>query len=388
MRDEAELVERVDGLGIGVVSAQRLVDITLRFDDHFALRVRRQRLGLLHEVRPAVLRGGAGIPIDLQRLARGEHRPSALADDRDAGQHARLHHVRDGRRTLDDERVEDARQLLDLLDIEALGLAADRGAFRDARVLHPRELHIEREQRLAADERGVVDAREALADELVFFAVLEFERSDVRHRQRGGGRRQRSITRRSSACGVDDPALGGGEVGSGHAPLLRGGGDEHRARTGARVAQLIPSPGDRHRAPCDLRAVYGAIDLSLLDRDIRPLRIELLGEDHAEARLDALPDLRVLRDEGDPAVWCDAHERSGRERPRRRTRLRLPDPRHTHGQAEHQPARSTARHFDEAATAQIGEHPGGDIRASAEHHAIELLAVHHAFSLPAWPLPA
>ena len=62
---------------------------------------------------------------------------------------------------------------------------------------------------------------------------------------------------------------------------------------------------------------------------LRPVDVQLLGDQHRQHRLDALADLRVLGDDGDAAIGGDRDERGRCERRRRRgaRRLRLLRPR-------------------------------------------------------------
>ena len=53
--------------------------------------------------------------------------------------------------------------------------------------------------------------------------------------------------------------------------------------------------------------------MRLLDAHVLPLDVELLGDQHREHRLHALPDLRILGDDRDDAVRRDADERVRRE---------------------------------------------------------------------------
>ncbi len=89
---------------------------------------------------------------------------------------------------LDDERVNDPRQALDLVDVRADHLAADRGALLIRGVQHVGHARIDAEQRAAGDDHLVVDAGDRAADDRVVLAFLELERSDIRHGLLGGER--------------------------------------------------------------------------------------------------------------------------------------------------------------------------------------------------------
>ena len=87
-----------------------------------------------------------------------------------------------------------------------------------------------------------------------------------------------------------------------HAPRLRRGRDEHLADRRADLAQRIPVGRRRRAAAGVLPAVLRLVEIGLLDPDALPLDVELVGDDHRQRGLDALPDLRVLRDDGDDVV--------------------------------------------------------------------------------------
>ena len=93
-----------------------------------------------------------------------------------------------------------------------------------------------------------------------------------------------------------------------HLPRLGGGGDQHRLGTGARLTQLVPGARDGGRASRALIAIELGIDLSLLHHDVIPVSVELIGNDHAEGRLDALADFRGFGIDGDGVVRGDADE--------------------------------------------------------------------------------
>ena len=64
---------------------------------------------------------------------------------------------------------------------------------------------------------------------------------------------------------------------------------------GADLTHRIPVGRRRGAAAGDLRAVLRLIDVGLHDLDAAPVDVELVGDDHRQHVLDALPDLRVLR---------------------------------------------------------------------------------------------
>ena len=50
------------------------------------------------------------------------------------------------------------------------------------------------------------------------------------------------------------------------------------------------------------------IEFALLDANLRPVGVQLIGNEHREHRLDALTDLGVLRDDRDPGQLQSADQ--------------------------------------------------------------------------------
>src|SRR4029077_18797238 len=63
-----------------------------------------------------------------------------------------------------------------------------------------------------------------------------------------------------------------------------------------------------------LRTVNSFVEVSLLDADGFPIDVELIGDDHGEAGLDALTDFGILADDGDGAVGSNTDKSRGQER--------------------------------------------------------------------------
>ena len=72
-----------------------------------------------------------------------------------------------------------------------------------------------------------------------------------------------------------------------------------RRRPGASASQLFGVACCRRRPA---RPYFDRVDVGLLDRDLLPVDVELLGDQHRQHRLDALADLGVLGDDRDRAV--------------------------------------------------------------------------------------
>ena len=154
---------------------------------------RRRRLGRqlarLRQVRlTALRRNGAFVPDDLQRGARVVGEPPAVGHDR----HARGEGVIALPRRLDDERVLDARQLLDLVQVGADDLPAEDVALHQHRMEHVRKRDVDAEDRATRHDVQVVDAADPLADDLEVPRILErgLDGGGFRHGQARRRRRQ------------------------------------------------------------------------------------------------------------------------------------------------------------------------------------------------------
>ncbi len=112
-------------------------------------------------------------------------------------------------------------------------------------------------------------------------------------------------------------------------PAARCGFDEHRANARAGFAQRRPERADRIRIAGDLDsedriAVQLVVRWRVLDRNLGPVRIELLGEDHRDRRVHALAHFDLRHDQRHRALSIDTDECIRRERRRRISRrLRL-----------------------------------------------------------------
>jgi hypothetical protein len=91
-------------------------------------------------------------------------------------------------------------------------------------------------------------------------------------------------------------------------PTLRGSRDQHCARGGAGLAHRHPVHRSGKTAASKLRAVARAIGDALLDPNLRPVRVEFLGDQHRQHGLDALTDFGVLADDRDGVVGVDRDE--------------------------------------------------------------------------------
>ena len=110
-------------------------------------------------------------------------------------------------------------------------------------------------------------------------------------------------------------ALGDLDLAGGHAPLLGRRSNQHRARRGACLAKLIEGICNRAGAT---GALHGAEEQIVVERRIRrrergphlrPVGIELIGDDRREARGDALALVEMFDHHRDGVVRRDFYER-------------------------------------------------------------------------------
>ncbi len=158
---------------------------------------------------------------------------------------------------------------------------------------HAGQLHVDAEQRLAFDDRGVVDAADPGAQQGVGGRVFQYYQLGVGQWQRGGGGRQRPEAQLAAAGRVFDRAVGGAAFGGRHPPGLGGGLDQHGAGGRAEAVEIVVVGGRRGRAAGALAAVSG-VEVALDDAHVLPVHLEFLGNDHRQRGLDALADFRLL----------------------------------------------------------------------------------------------
>jgi hypothetical protein len=155
----------------------------------------------------------------------------------------------------------------------------------------------------------------------------------------------------------------------------------------AAATSLVPAVRNRARPAGALAAVNRGIHGRLLDHDVAPLRVQLLGDDQRKRRLDALTDLRALAEDEYRALSRNAQECVRHEIARgSRGRLRITDL-----ECQHQSTAGQSAELEEAAAIQrqgaqlrgrdaqldvAHELTQGRIRAGNRIHA----RVHRAFS--------
>jgi hypothetical protein len=278
-----------------------------------ALEDRVHVAALLRHVAVAALRGfellpdavmstllpGALVPRDPHIAQRRARDPEVVGDD--------------GHTLADVHDLLHAGTLLGDARVERDDLAADHRALRERGVDHAGLREVDAEDGLAARLVGAVEARQLLADHLELVGGLQLD--GCGHRLL---RRVRRHLRVAGAIGAgDEHAVLDAHVAGRHVPLRRGGGDEHHAAGGTRLAQRLPRIADAGAAAGDLAAEklvdVDGVDACLHDLHRARIDLELFGEQHRERRGDVLPHLVAVASEHNHAVGLDRDPRVGLE---------------------------------------------------------------------------
>ncbi len=199
-----------------------------------------------------------------------------------------------------DRRVADAHDLLHAgalhrdRGVDALHLAAEHRAILDRRVEHPGHRQIHPVDLLARRLVDRVEAREALAGDLPVLRILE--RDVGRRRDLGGRRGDLAVADAAAGRLVRDHAVRDGAFGGGHLPVVGRRLHEHHPRRRAALAHVLVRIAN---AAASARRVVAphAIAREVLARrrvfgpHLRPVALELLGDELREARQRPLPHL-------------------------------------------------------------------------------------------------
>ncbi len=155
-----------------------------------------------------------------------------------------------------------------------------------------------------------------------------------------------------------DDAVGRAALVGRDLPAVRGRGNQHRAGLGPQLTVLLERVRDRggtarhlqskDRVPIDIRSGRE------LGRNLRPVGVHLIGEDHRQRSVHALAELETIDHDHDPAVWSDVDKRIGRKNFRRRRLISsLRERRKIDVQGNQQPARGGSRCTQEASPVQM-----------------------------------
>jgi hypothetical protein len=267
--------------------------------------------GLLRELRrltrealAALRRRRTLVPRDIQPLPRGADRPPGVANDRYAAEQPGQAVA-----ALDHERVPYTRHRADLVEVRARDLPAEHGALHELGVQHAGQRDVDAVERPASHDRGPVHVANVRTDDREVTRILERHVIELRRRHGRGALEQIGVPRTPTARAVVHHAALGRQLARRHAPHVGGRGDEHLPRGRADPAHRQPVLRCRVAAARELAGEAVGVEWRLLDPDAAPLDVELVGDQHRQHRLHALPDLRVLRDDRDHAVRHHPDER-------------------------------------------------------------------------------
>ena len=284
-----------------------------------------RQFGVLLELGAAVEAGERPVvPDHLECLAPLLGGPEAVGDDGHAARD--LHHV------------PHTGHGPGLVGIEALDLAAEDRRTRNQSDQHSRELHVQAEDGLTVDFVRRVEPPGRLADEAEILGVLQL---DVLWRLEVGGLLRQLAVRHTPARGGMDHVAGFRAARRRlDVPFRSRGGDQHGPRGRPGLAHAIPLGPGAGAAAGHLNAVHRVVvdrrNRGRLESDLRPVGVELLGDEHRDAGVRALAHLRVVDDDGHGVVGPDPHKGIERERPPLLTR-RLARRERGQVQAQHQP---------------------------------------------------
>ena len=280
--------------------AESLADVAGRFR-HRAISLARgdeavQHVGRRHVgVRPFV-------PSDVEGVEALLGGPHVIADHRDE--------------IVENDDLPDSRHGQGSCVVHMRDLAAEYRAARERGDLHALGPRVDAIDGFAVDLVRRVEPFQRLADQLEIRRGLE--RRILRRSELGGRLRKLAVSRLLSARIVNDLAVlrpAGGRI---DAPLRRRGLDQHGAGGRAGDSHRLPERADGGRAAGRLEPEQRVrVELVVRrrsdDRHVFEGRVELLGKDHGEGGVDALPHLHLRDREGDFAVRIDAHESARRE---------------------------------------------------------------------------
>ncbi len=287
------------------------------------------------------------VPLDLQRPAACEGLPVRVGHHGDPGLDA-------GRPRPVGRLTDRARDLHDVphaghgaggARVVALHPPAEGGGPRHRGDEHPGHGDVDPVGRAPVHLRRRIQPPHGSPQDPEVLRVLE--RGGVRRREGGRLVRELPVAEAPAARPVHDLTALGPAAGALDAPSLRSRSDQHLTGRGARCAQQLigaPHAGAAARAhpPHPRARVCGDVP----EANQRPLGLQLLGEDHREGRVRALPHLRLVDGEGHDAIGADPDpgvrlERTGSARPQ------LPVAREV--EREHEPGAGPAADLEEVA---------------------------------------
>ena len=298
VRDERVAVLGFDGF---CGARERRIGIAV-FAEGFSAGLGRFFFGLLEKRLPALVHDRALIPGNFELLAGAEGGPGGVGNNRDPW-HELLHLAV----AFEDERISDAGEGLDFVEVGTDDLATKRRAFFVDGVKHAGQFHIDAEERFAGDDLGRIELGDTRTEEGEIFRL--FERDGVLGGHgKGGGLGDKLPVFEGLPGGVNDRGLFGAALGGRNTPRLGGGLDQHGTDSGAEDVKIIVVARCGLAATGTLAAVFLFVEIALFDRDVFPGHLELLGDDHRQRGLYALAHFGLLGDDRDGAGARDAHE--------------------------------------------------------------------------------
>lgn len=236
------------------------------------------------------------------------------------------------------------------LGIERLERAAEHRRTQDHSGQQAVEIHVHAKLRAAGDFLRGVQARGRLADQPPVLGLLQAQRGRIRHRQLPGVVGQVAVAQ--ALVAGHHPALLGVQGRGRHLQALGRRLDQHLPGRGAGLAIAVELHPGRGRAtgdlhPAERRQAIHRGGRRVLDANLRPVGIQLLGDQHRQPGPDALAHFRMAEHHGDHAVRSDAQERIGYEFFARRPGKTIgsrDDERH------HQPAAEQRATFEKSTT--------------------------------------
>src|SRR6266446_1561399 len=165
---------------------------------------------------------------------------------------------------------------------------------------------------LAGDHVQDVEPRHRLAGDLPVLRVLELDGVRIRRRKLGSSFRHLAVGGAAVRSLVPDHAVGHGQFGNRHLPLVGRGLLEHLARDCAALAHVIMRVTDAAAAAGRKVAPHTLAGNALAGRgifpgDLRPVAFELFRDKLAEAGECALPHLRAGNADNHGVVPFDHH---------------------------------------------------------------------------------
>ena len=178
---------------------------------------------------------------------------------------------------------------------------------------HAGQENVLRELRRAVGLGRAVLAFGLLADQAEILGVFEFDLS----RDGFVSRIERQFTEAGLAAtaGMADDAIAHGNLRRADIPPLGRSRNQHGPPGGAGLAHLVPGIGHRRAAAGTLsRAPEGVvvalgIGRGAFDANMRPISIQLVGQDGRQAGVGALPHFEVLGHDGHAVVGTDFQKR-------------------------------------------------------------------------------